>query len=709
MNSRSAIPVALFGIGLVSISTQIYLLREFMSVFQGNELIFGIVLANWMLLTGIGAFLGKFFKRVHDKEVFILFLLLLLSLLPILTLLKLNYWKMLVFPVGTMIGLEGITYSSLLIQLPFCLINGFLFTALANQWSQQKQANWLGTAYSIESAGSMAGGILVNLIFLWIFPTYLSMKLIAVLCLLLVVWYSFGMSGVLPKILVVLTAGILIVGLFLIPFQKIVMGIQFPEEEVIYNQDTPYGRVVVTESSGQKNVYENGLLLFSSGNVIQDEESVHYAMVQHPSPEYVLLISGGSSGALDEIRKYRPVAVDYMEINPALIEIRKLWDNDSVLPGVTCKQGDARRLIQRDTLRYDVILLCMPEPSTIQINRYYTDEFFSLLKNHLRKGGIVSMSLPTSSDYVSETAGRLNSSLFVTLKKHFREVFIIPSNKNHFLGSDSTLSLDIPELIHKRGIQTAYVNQYYLNYSEIQTRSDLIQQHISMHEKPNRDYQPVTYLRQLSFWLSYERKNGLFIGLLLLILILLIFFSVNQINAGLLAGGFTASSIEIILLLAFQVVFGYVYQILGIIIMIFMLGLAMGAASLKRMIQKTSRKHYIMIQIVMAIISLTTLLLIFGTSFMCLSNWIVMTLLGVVTWIVSFAVGLEFAIAAELSEGTNELITARNYSVDLYGSALGAFLTVFALLPVLGTLWTLVFLAGLNMLTAGLFFLRKKN
>ena len=49
----------MFVLGFSSLYTQVFLLREFLSIFNGNELVLGIVLANWMLLTGTGAYLGK--------------------------------------------------------------------------------------------------------------------------------------------------------------------------------------------------------------------------------------------------------------------------------------------------------------------------------------------------------------------------------------------------------------------------------------------------------------------------------------------------------------------------------------------------------------------------------------------------------------------------------------------------------------------------
>jgi predicted membrane-bound spermidine synthase len=48
-------------------------------------------------------------------------------------------------------------------------------------------------------------------------------------------------------------------------------------------------------------------------------------------------------------------------------------------------------------------------------------------------------------------------------------------------------------------------------------------------------------------------------------------------------------------------------------------------------------------------------------------------------------------------------IAAKNYSADLFGSAMGAILTTIFLFPILGLIWTCFVLALLNVISA-LFF-----
>ena len=54
-----------------------------------------------------------------------------------------------------------------------------------------------------------------------------------------------------------------------------------------------------------------------------NEEAVHFAMLQRPNPENVLLVSGGLSGQITELRKYGKISIDYVEDNRWLLSLMK--------------------------------------------------------------------------------------------------------------------------------------------------------------------------------------------------------------------------------------------------------------------------------------------------------------------------------------------------------------------------------------------------
>ena len=73
LKKETTFKLAVGVIGFTAMITQIIMLRELLSVFHGNELIIGIALSNWMLLTGIGAYLGKFLRMKKHKIKSIIF------------------------------------------------------------------------------------------------------------------------------------------------------------------------------------------------------------------------------------------------------------------------------------------------------------------------------------------------------------------------------------------------------------------------------------------------------------------------------------------------------------------------------------------------------------------------------------------------------------------------------------------------------------
>jgi len=702
------IQICLVTLGFSSTFTQIYIIREFLTVLYGNELVIGIVLACWMLLTGTGAWLGKFFNKLKGKLGFVLFLQILLTILPFFTVIKLDIWRSLAFPYGSMAGLTDILYASLLFQLPFCLINGFLFTAYTSLISEFAGKNRAGFAYAVESLGSVLGGLVVNFILLWYFGTFQSLRVLLVINILSTLLFALFLCRKRALILISIVSLVIIPPFFMVDFVKLTQAWLYPKQEVIYNCSTPYGSVIVTKNSGQLNFYENGLLLFSSNNEILSEEVVHYAMIQHPSPKKILLVSGGISGMIKEVQKYNPVRIFYLELNPSVTGIGKAFTNIFDDPVIRVFNEDARRFLKRDVGKFDVALINLPEPSTLQINRFYTAEFFSLLKCRLNPDAVISIALPSTSDYVSESAGKVNGSLFSTLKGEFKNVMIVPGLKNYFIASDGPVYPDISRLISQKEIQTVYTNPYYLDDHLLRTRSDFIKSHLPAKNLVNYDFSPVTYFYQLQYWTTYFKTDYLVLFSLLLIILVLIIISLNTISWGLFTGGFTASSVMIMIILAFQVFYGYVFQMTGIMIMLFMAGLALGSFLGNKTISKPSIAGYIQIQIAIGLFALGFPFIIIGLHQADLPDLFNYSIMGLLTLVISFLAGMEYSVASLLQSHNTGRIASKNYSADLFGSALGAFLTSVLLLPLAGIIFTSLLLVLLNLLSVMILSLRKK-
>jgi len=429
---------------------------------------------------------------------------------------------------------------------------------------------------------------------------------------------------------------------------------------------------------------------------MDNEESVHFAMVQHPRPDNILQISGGFSGSTAEILKYDPRRVDYIEMNPALNGIASLFSHPLHNSSIYIHNSDARQFIRSTAVKYDVVLIQIPEPSTLQFNRFYTDEFFSELKNKLKPGAVISLSLPTTSDYVSKEAGRLNSSLYCTLKKNFAHVLIIPVDRNYFLGSDSLLRIGIPDLITEKGIPTVFVNPYYMDATQMKERSDFVLRSISQEASINRDFQPVTMAGQFFWSIRIYTDKPMPLIILTMVIILIILFSLNPISAGLFSGGFTLASTEVILIFAIQVLYGYVYQVTGLIIMLFMLGLAAGAKSSAYLFRARPVRNYLWLQIILVFYSLLIPFLLLWFHGSPVSGIFLQLLMALLAFFAAVVVGMEYGLASRLAKSSPLTTVAKNYSADLFGAAMGAFLVTIFLFPLLGLIYTGLIISAIN-------------
>ncbi len=689
-------------LGFSAIITQVILLREFMSTFYGNELVLGVVLANWMILTGFGAFLGRFLSRFRKSANLLFFSLIAIGTLPLLTVFLLNVLKNIVFIEGSMVGLLQVFAWSGILLIPYCLLSGSLFTFLSHHISLQNKANLIYRVYSLESMGSVLGGILFNLILVFLLKTFQSLFVLLTVNLFFAIRFFPGRRKPLILFPVTLFWIFMLIASFFLDIDGFTKQQLFRNQELVYLKETPYGNLAITKTGDQYNFYENYVLLFNTLNPIANEENVHYAMVQHPDPKSVLVISGGISGMLDEILKYPVESVDYVEINPWLVNAAREHLHFDVDQKVHIYHQDARLFIRRSDKQYDVILIHAPPPGTAQSNRYYTCEFFLELRRTLTPSGIVTLALPATMNYISEEAAEVLSITYNTLNEIFTNVDIIPGEKNFFLASEEPISFQIAERIEEMGIENEYVNQYYIDDQLLQARRNTIMQALDPETGLNLDFAPRAYLKQIALWLSYFDLNYWFIWVPLFILIPLLIVRWNPIQTGMFTCGFSASAIEILLLIAFQILYGYVYQVTGIIITLFMAGLATGPFIQKRLLPEATLGQLTLVQVLIGIFAMILPFLFLLFRILDPASGLIHIFFFLLTLLISILTGIFFSLATVLLKGNVLQVSSGLYGSDLIGSALGALLVAALLFPLLG-LVKVALLIGIFNLTAALF------
>ena len=699
--------ISAFLLGSTSIIAQIILLREFLTIFNGNELVIGLMLANWMILTGLGAYLGKFPIRIQKAYPVIVSGLLILSVLPFVTTFLINFLKNIVFPIGAMINVFQIFFASFLLLIPFCLVSGFLFTFIANGYSEIRKQNETGSVYGFESVGSIVGGLLSGLLFIFVFSSIESLLVLAIingLILFLISLKQTVKKQVWWPLLVAIPAFVL---LFFHPEKKI-RSFVYPNQEIVVSKDSPHGNIVITSRQSLWSVYNNNVLLFDSENFMLNEEAVHFAMLQHPHPVNVLLVSGGLSGQIAELKKYGNITIDYVEDNRWLLALMKDSLKKMMDERITLHAIDPQRFIRNTSKTYDVAIMNLPDPSTLQSNRFYTLEFFTILKKKLVKGAVLSFGLQAPPNYLNQEAVDLNSTIYATLKKVFQNVIIIPGEKNYFLASDNQLTYNIAEAIQEKGIENRYVNQYYIDDSLLKLRGDNILSALNPAAEINQNMNPVSYRQQLSYWLSYFKGKFWLMAVCAGALALFIFFSGNAPSKAMFLTGFSATGLEILLLFGLQVFFGNIYMLTSFVFTGFMLGLAVGSFFGKSLQSSTKKIYLPVTQLLIGAFAAVTSLFLFSPGIAELPQAVVYALFLAAILLIGGLTGFQFTQASLYRTGSYAEISGKTYCYDLFGSALGALAVSLYLVSKLGIVNSILAISFLNFIFGIWLVLKKK-
>jgi len=699
---------ALIVLGISSLITQIIYIREFLNVFFGNELIFGIILASWMILTAGGAYLGKFIRKINNEVKSILFLQILLAVFPLVTVFLLRWLRNDFFPIGAILNIPDGIMISLLFLAPYCLVSGFLFTFFCISLSRKLNKNEISRVYYFDTIGCIIGGFLFNFILVFLLNSLQILNILLFINLSAAVFISivYKRKNTL-FFLIILYIGF-IIATFTLDVEQLTKEKQFKGQELVFYKDTPYGNLVVTRNENQFNFFDNSKLLFSTENIIENEEAVHFAMLQHKNPKNVLLLSGGVNGLAKEILKYDVDSITYIEINPVLVELGKKFTTNLSSPKIRIIYEDARYFINRTKDKFDVVIIALPEPTTAQLNRFYTLEFYKELKKILNSNAIVSFGLLSSNEYLSTEAKNINSVIFNTLNKVFKNIIILPGNRNYFVASDGILSSEIVKLAFNNNLNNAYVNGFYLNDNDLKNKMLSVMKNVSFKTEINRDFKPIVYYHQLKYWMSHFKTNYYLIFGILLILLLLFLYRLKPINLCLFTGGFAASSIEVILLVTFQVVYGYVYQMIGIIIMLFMIGLALGIYGVNFITKKYTVNNYLKIQAGLVFYSVCLPFVLLFINYINPNPVIVQVAYCILILIIGGLTGMTFSLSSKIIKKDISSVAAETYGADLFGSAIGAIVLSAFLLPLLGVL-KVCLLIGLFNLASGLNLYVKRN
>lgn len=731
---------------------QIILLRELMVVFYGNELSIGMVLASWLLWTAVGSsLLGKIADFFKNKLLVFAVTQILLSLILPLSIFFVRISKIVWnIPVGEVVTIPKMMGISFSVLAPFCFLSGFLFALGCSFVSEflESPAKSVGRVYYYEATGSACGGLIFSFIALR-FLNHIEITLIVSILLLLSSFLLLRLKAV----YVLRSFPLTLMGLFLVGL--IWYGHTLDEKSrtwewkgynLVAFKDTLYGNIVVASEDNQVNFYENGLWNFSCPDPLTAEESVHFALLQHPNPKIVLLVGGGISSSLSEILKHPHITqVDYVELDPELIALGKRHLPHQVRavledPKIHMFYMDGRAFIKRTKGPYDVVIVNLPDPMTAQLNRFYTLEFFKEVRNILDNNGVFYFGVTSSEDIIGYTLSNFLISVHQTFSQVFDEIVVFPGGTARFFGAlRKGILVSDPETLvirlKNRGINLKYVREYYILFNLSSTRLDYINSILNQERgvSINRDLNPICYFYDLVLWgaqyspitkdlflrISAIQLNWVtyFIALFTLIAILVScllkarkYLSRKYLLYAIMIMGFSEIGFGITVILAFQILYGYMYYKMGILITFFMVGLALGGLLITYLLEKIRHLRNTLIGI-QGCLALYCIILALSISYLQgISGrlFLVEIIFPSLTFVAGLLGGFHFPLANSIYLGKERKVgktAGLTYGMDLIGSSVGSLIISVAFLPVLGITQTLLILMALNISAFTLLFL----
>jgi spermidine synthase len=733
--------------GFSGMVIQLLLLRELLVVFHGNDLAIGIIFANWLAVEAFGAFfIGKKIEHAKKRIGWFIALSILLVLFAPLTLYLARIVRELIGALpGVGMGVLPIFYSSLLILFLPSLLHGALFVFTCKICAQftdleqdaQKGAPSVGLAYVWETIGHITGAVIFTFLLIPLFNSFTIVFAVGILTFItsIVLVISFqdktaGWKAIAALIPILAIFVYLLVGDGDERIHYHAIGRQWPGQEVVHHQHSIYGNVAVIEREGEFTFLTDGIPTFTTPtpDIVRVEEFIHFAMLAHPMPENVAILTGGAGGKISETLKYPTVKrVDYTEINPLLIDMVRrfptaLTQAELADPRVTTLHVDGRRFLKLTPHRYDLIFIGISNPENLQVNRLFTTEFAQLAKTRLQDGGILVVSLPGSLTYLSHELRNLNGVIINTLEAVFPYLHIIPGYQNIFLASttkDVTM-IDANLLYERLQERQLTLRLITLPYLELRLATRWLDWFLESMQgatvEVNSDFRPKGFFYSLAYWNAmfspylgnfFRWLEGLGLQFFAIVIaaftaILLVFrWRVAKpyrlsIPYSIAATGFAGMTFDLLLIFAFQVLFGFVFHWIGLLLAAFMGGVAGGGLVMTSFLPriKNDRVLFIKLEIAVGLFAILLPLIVLAVA-PYLENIIIFTLVPILFLLLAFIagalIGLKFPLANKiyLARSPNLSRTAALiYSADLLGGWSGGMIAAVVLLPVLGLVGT---------------------
>lgn len=386
---------SIFATGLSGIVAQ-YILSTLASYFLGDSTVQWALTVSIMLFAmGLGARVSKYIdNNLLTKFIFLEFALSLFV----------SFSSLFVYLFASYSVYLGILIYSLTIIIGFLIGLEIPIVIRLNDQFENIKVN-ISTILEKDYYGSLLGGIFfafVGLPYLGLTytPFVLGFINFAVAFLLFYMLYKESGEKFRNKIIAFAVFVVVFISLGITYAKPIIL---FGEqkryvEKVVFAEQSRYQRIVLTQWKSDYYLFINGNKQLST----VDEEMYHEPLV-HPimklakEHKNILILGGGDGCAVREILKHDNVEhVTLVDLDPMITQLAK--ENEILVginkrslfdPRVKVVNTDGLNFLEESKEFYDLIIVDLPDPRTLELAKLYSLEFYHLCKYRLKTNGFV--------------------------------------------------------------------------------------------------------------------------------------------------------------------------------------------------------------------------------------------------------------------------------------------------------------------------------
>jgi len=559
-----------FYLGFISLSIQVVYARLAVSFAGGNEVYLSLFFFLWLLFSGIGAI---FFRPINTSLLFVI-LAIVSTVFAIIFYLAPNVAQRIP---GQLIS-PGIYLLTIIIGLlPVCLVNGGLFTSIANNLKSQNRS---ARTYFGEASGAFIGGLATTAYFLAggrdfsfiifiaifslvpIFKTHKLYKVIILICGLIVIILNLG-SQVENRLL-----------------QKRYKPFKF--------QESASGRLIrydIVSTDDLLTLYSGGIKIADFPDEITGQEIFYWPYLLRPAMKNIVFVGAD----FQMVNRLIPSRIEPLFINPEK-SWREIIPFEYLPPEKYCLQADPIAFFNNNQKKFDVIAINLGQLLSLYDYRLETRRFFNLCRKSLTDSGLISVIVPAYDGlWRNDLKQRLNN-IYAKLKLIFPDVGLIPgSDLIFFAGNEVVIEPSkIIEQIELLKIDSPYITppliQSRLNSFKVNQVKDQLNADGDISDRIAIGHGLSYYFSQLNFQFIFKNMVNKFslLGLFCcLIAAAWLLSGKSRMKfvplANIIFFGLASFLFEILTIYHIQLLGGYLYIALGIIVGLFMAGMAIGA------------------------------------------------------------------------------------------------------------------------------------